>query len=206
MTISRAAAAAGLLLSITLLGACDLLTLPRDRRDVHLITDWTLNPTGCDAEGDDVRASRTATHLMINPLGQTDDQEAIVTTCVRVPGAGDCATAGDDVDLDAEISLRMDRQPDGSYAASLAVHDEGAVCAGHVLDATLTFPAAQRFRLELRRSRFDIAAPVDCFLESSEQARISGCTELEVLHGDFEVVVEAEYESSSSSSGGFDDD
>ena len=181
-----------------LLSSC----LPADRRDLYTITDWTLNAESCEAEGADVRAGRVDTHLLVNPLGGTGDEEAIVTSCVRAPGSRDCATKGHDLDFDAEVSFRMQRQADGSWTASRSVLDESATCAGHVEHATLTFPIAQRFRLEIRRSHFDVAAPADCIGEASEQAAANGCTELEVLHGDFEIVVEAEHESS----GGGDDD
>jgi hypothetical protein len=202
MTTSLLTRLSGLVLIASISGC---LSFPPDRRDVHVITDWTLNTESCEAEGADVRASRTSTHLLINPLGREDDQEAIVTTCVRAPGEADCGSVGSDVDYAAEISLQMERQPDGSYEAHYSVLDGADVCSGEVIDATLTFPVAQRFRLEIRRSRFDLAAPADCYQELSAAADLAGCSELEVLHGDFELVVEAEHEWSSSDSDADDD-
>ncbi|UJR84946.1 hypothetical protein [Sandaracinus amylolyticus] len=186
---------AALVLAI-LVASCDL---PADRRSAYTITDWTLSTTSCETEGDDVRAMRASTHLLVNPLGRTDDREAIVTTCIRASGgANDCENEGNDVSSAAELSFHMEQESEDAFVDSRLVLDESGACAGQLERARLTFPLAQRFRLEIRRTSFDVPGAADCITEANAQLATRECEELEVLHGDFEFEVEGPNESSSS--------
>jgi hypothetical protein len=183
--------------------ACDIFA---DRREVYLITDWTLNKVSCEIEGEDIRDERLSTHLIFNPLGQTNDQEAIATTCMLGEGtANPCENQGEQVDFAGEISLRLSRFAGDEWQTETVVHGTSEGCAGHVEQARLTFPVAQRFRLELRRSYFAIPGASDCATQGPAQARTAGCTQFEVLHGDFEVELTAPSESSSGGGSSFDD-
>ncbi|AKF11549.1 hypothetical protein [Sandaracinus amylolyticus] len=179
-----------------LVASCDL---PADRRAAYAITDWTLSTTSCEDEGDDVRAMRVSTHLLVNPLGRTDDREAIVTTCIRASGTtNDCEDEGNDVSSIAELSFHMEQESESVFVDSRLVLDDSGTCAGVLEAARLTFPVAQRFRLEIRRTSFDVPGALDCITEANAQLATRDCEALEVLHGDFEFEVEGPHESSSS--------
>ncbi len=194
---------------LVLFGESCLCNVLRDKRDAYLIIDWTLNPVSCAVEGEDIRDERVETHLLVNPLGQTNDTEAIVTTCL-LNGDNDsdsergCEVVGDMEGLGTAISLRMQRGKGNSWVSEREVHDSSGACTGYIERAELTFPVTEQFRLEIRRSKWNLANPGNCFEEGPQSARAGTCTELEVLSGDFEVELFGDYESSSSGSS-FDD-
>lgn len=165
-----------------------------------------MNPVTCAVEGEDIRDERLETHLLVNPLGQTNDTEAVVTTCLLSddPERG-CEALGEPLPFNASIWLRMNRGQGTSWVSERVVHESDGACSGYLEQATLTFPVTQQFRLELRRSKWSLSSPGNCFQEGPARARQTGCTELEVLRGDFEVELFGEYESSSSGGSSFDD-